>query len=190
MVRHVLRGALALVVSSILSATLSGALAEPRLTAVPEPIEAPALSVPDLAGMLHRIEDYRGRTLVVSFWATWCAPCQVEMPSLARLARQVPADELVVLAVNLGDKRERIDEFLGKVDTEGLQILSDADNALADPWHVVGLPVTYVVAPDGRLSLVALGAREWDEAAMVERLREVADASPADTAHSGGDAAD
>lgn len=174
MVRNFLRAGVALVVSSILSATFSGALAEPRLTAVPEPIEAPALSVPDLAGTLHRIEDFRGRTLVVSFWATWCAPCQVEMPSLARLARQVPADELVVLAVNLGDKRERIDEFLGKVDTEGLNILSDADNALADPWHIVGLPVTYVVAPDGRLSLVALGAREWDEAAMLERLRQVA----------------
>lgn len=163
----------------ILAAASVAAQAEPRLTPVPEPIEAPALDVPELDGTLHRTEAYRGRTLIVSFWATWCAPCIVEMPSLARLARQVPEDEIAVLAVNLGDRGERIDEFLARVDTDGLTILHDAENTLAEPWHIVGLPVTYVVAPDGRLSLVALGAREWDEEAMIARLREVGRADPA-----------
>ena len=181
-----MRAALALVFAALLGAAAEAS--EPRLTPVPEPLAAPALDVADLDGMMHRIEDYRGRTLIVSFWATWCAPCIVEMPSLARLARTVPSDELAVVAVNVGDRRERIDEFLGRIDVEGLTILHDTANALAEPWHIVGLPVTYVVAPDGQLSLVALGAREWDDAAMIDRLRAVAggEADPALTEQAAG----
>lgn len=142
-----------------------------RLTPVPAPIPAPELAVTDLAGRVHTMADYRGRLAVVSFWASWCAPCRVEMPALGRLAAAIGDDEVAVLAVNLGDTAQAIERFLSIVETGEVTILSDPSGALAEPWHVVGLPVTYVVGPDGTVLLVALGAREWDDPQIVSQIR-------------------
>ncbi|WP_420336654.1 TlpA family protein disulfide reductase [Roseibium sp.] len=141
-------------------------LAEPPIA-----IRAPELNVPDLQGALHRVEDYRGKITVVSFWATWCPPCRKEMPALARLSRELDAERFAVLAVNVGDKEDKIRSFLEKIDHAGLPILMDTGSELPSKWYIHGLPVTYVLDADGQVVYGALGERVWDSPDMVSGLK-------------------
>ena len=76
----------------------------------------PPLELADLDGRVHRLADYRGKVVLMNFWATWCEPCRDEMPSLQRLqANALPASRSSVLAVNVGEPEARIAEFLQKL---------------------------------------------------------------------------
>ena len=141
-------------------------LARPPLS-----IEAPELNIPDLDGVTHRLEDYRGKIVLVSFWATWCPPCRKEMPALARLNRELDTDRFAVLAVNLGDKDARIMSFLEEIDHGGLPILLDRTSELASKWFIRGLPVAYVLDGQGQVIYGAIGERAWDAPQMISGLR-------------------
>ncbi|EAV41271.1 thioredoxin family protein [Stappia aggregata IAM 12614] len=141
-------------------------LAEPPMV-----IDAPELDIPDLSGNIHKIEDYRGKIVVISFWATWCPPCRKEMPTLARLNRQLGLDRFAVLAVNVGDREDRVRDFLEKIDHDALPILLDQDTKLVSKWFIRGLPVTYLLDPKGRVIYGAIGERVWDSPAMISGLK-------------------
>jgi len=137
----------------------------------PVAIDAPELNVPDLSGTIHRIEDYRGRTVIVSFWATWCPPCRKEMPTLARLGRELDSERFAVLAVNVGDAEDRVRKFLAQVDLGDLPVLLDRKSELASKWFIRGLPVTYLLDDAGKVIYGAIGERVWDSPAMVTGLK-------------------
>ena len=95
-----------------LTVALSSSAAAPssaKFTAL-SPVPAPAIELKDTSGRLHRLSDYKGKVVVVNFWATWCEPCREEMPSLQRLKERIDQDKrrtagLVILAVNYNEKR-------------------------------------------------------------------------------------
>ena len=140
------------------------------LVTVPEPIDAPPLALPGLDGSAHDLAAYRGRPVLVSFWAVWCAPCRVEMPALARLRKTMATAGGEVLAVDLGDSEARIHAFLERVDAPGLPILLDRQQVTAAPWHIAGLPAAYAIDRGGRIRLAALGAQAWDQPDIAHRL--------------------
>lgn len=137
----------------------------------PISIDAPELGVSDLSGTVHRIADYRGRTVIVSFWATWCPPCRKEMPALARLSRELHHDQFAVLAVNVGDAEEKVRRFMEQIDHQGLPVLLDRKSELASKWFIRGLPVTYVLDGAGKVIYGAIGERVWDAPAMISGLK-------------------
>ena len=73
---------------------------------------APPLALQDLEGRPHRLEDYRGKVVLVNFWATWCEPCREEMPSMNKLRASLAGRPFAVLAVNLGESEARIRRFM------------------------------------------------------------------------------
>ncbi len=129
---------------------------------------APPLILPDVDGKLVDLASFRGRLVLVNFWATWCPPCRREFPSLGRLQKLFRPEELVVLAVNVGEDAETIFSFAGAGE---VTILLDRDSAAMRRWKVAGLPSTFVVDRQGRLALRAVGGREFDDAAIVRQLR-------------------
>jgi thiol-disulfide isomerase/thioredoxin len=120
----------------------------------------PPLSLKDLDGRLHDLATYRGKTVVLNFWATWCEPCRDEMPSLQRLARRFADRGLVVLTVDVAEKPERVRRFLDQAQIT-LPVLLDPDSSTAHAWHAVGYPASYVVAPDGSVRYQYVGALDW-----------------------------
>jgi len=168
--RSFLGGSALLAVSA--GRTLAGEAELHRLGLAKPPfaIAAPVLNIPDLAGATHGIEDYRGKTVVVSFWATWCPPCRKELPTLARLSRELQTERFAVLAVNVGDSQNKIQTFLDKIDHEGLPVLMDRNGDLPSKWYLRGLPVTYVVDGSGEVILAAIGERVWDSPEMIAAL--------------------
>lgn len=145
--------------------------AEPLpLIPLPGHVAAPDFALPDLNNRTHRLADYRGRPLLVSFWAVWCPSCRKEMPELAAL-RQTISDGVTVLTIDVGDSDDRISEFLDMNLVSGLTVLRDSDKSVATAWHVLGLPCAYGVSATGQLRLGALGARDWTAPAIENQLR-------------------
>lgn len=132
---------------------------------------SPAFRLATLDGGSATLGDYSGKLVVVNFWATWCTPCEVEMPTLESLWQKLRGRGLVVLGVNLdrGAPRSLIEPYVrGK--KLSFPILLDPDMATAQAWRVTGLPATFLVRPSGEVTGVAYGLREWDSKEMLALL--------------------
>jgi thiol-disulfide isomerase/thioredoxin len=123
----------------------------------------PALELSTLEGKAQRLEDYRGRVLLVNFWATWCAPCLEEMPSIERLRRSLDARRFAVLAVNVGEGPRVAGDFARKMDL-GFNFLLDRDMKVSKAWGARVLPATFIVGPDGVVHYSYYGAIDWSRA--------------------------
>jgi thiol-disulfide isomerase/thioredoxin len=134
----------------------------------------PALRLPDLEGREHALEDYRGKVVLINFWATWCEPCKHEMPSIERLRRSLPERPFAVLAVNLAEPESRVQRFLREVPV-GFTVLMDRDTATAKAWKARMLPATYIVGPDGRIRYSYFGELDWSRESV---RRQIADLLP------------
>ena len=126
----------------------------------------PPLALHDLDGKQHRLQDYRGKVVLVNFWATWCEPCREEMPSMNRLRALLAGQPFAVLAVNLAEPESRIRRFMEQVPLD-FAVLLDRDTKVAKTWQARILPASFVVGPDGRVRYAALGEIDW----MQERVR-------------------
>jgi peroxiredoxin len=122
----------------------------------------PPLALQDLEGRVHRLEDYRGKVVLINFWATWCEPCREEMPSIGRLKASLAGRPFEVLAVNLAEPETRIRAFIEKVPMS-FPVLLDRDMAVAKAWGARVLPATYLVGPDGRIRYSYRGELDWSQ---------------------------
>ena len=120
----------------------------------------PALELADPDGKLHRLADYRGKTVLVNFWATWCAPCRAEMPSMERLRREMQGRPFVILAVNVGEGPRLAREFAQQLSLE-FPILLDRETRVTRAWRARLLPASYIVGPDGTIRYSVLGEVDW-----------------------------
>lgn len=144
-----------------------------QLDTLDEPIAAPELVRPDLAGEEHRLEDYRGEVVLVNFWASWCPPCVHEMPSMQLLEDELRDEGFRILAVNLGEDEETIRDFIeNEVQTE-FTILLDPDQESLNDWRAMAYPTSYVIDREGRLRYYLFGAIEWMEPGVIEQIRDL-----------------
>jgi len=128
----------------------------------------PPLALRDLDGKEHKLADYRGKVVVLNFWATWCDPCREEMPAMQRLQDKL-AGKLVILAVDYGEGPPRISDFLKKVPVK-FTVLLDRDTSAATAWKVKVLPTTLVIDPEQKVRFVAVGDVGWDTPAVESEI--------------------
>ncbi len=130
---------------------------------LPEPLPGPATPVKDLSGKDVTFSDFHGELVLLNFWATWCAPCVAEMPSLERLQIHFEGQPFRVLAVSLDRQgTQKVLPFLKRLGLERLQILLDPRGHLSREVVVSGLPTTYLINQDGQILGGLLGPAEWD----------------------------
>jgi thiol-disulfide isomerase/thioredoxin len=131
------------------------------------PREVPRVAFTDEAGHEVGLEAFRGKAILVNFWATWCEPCKREMPSLLRLQKRLGGPHFAVLAVS-GDREGQaaVAPYVAENRLEGLTFLYDPMLEAARRLGVKGLPTTLLIGRDGRELGRAEGALEWDEEAV------------------------
>lgn len=98
------------------------------------------------SGRTEKLSDLRGKTVVITFWATWCEPCRAEMPAMQRVARQTDA---VFLAVDLLEDGAKVRNFMDSLALDRLAPLLDLDGAVTRRYAVLELPQTFFVDPQG-----------------------------------------
>ena len=139
----------------------------------------PGFTLQSLDGKTVTLNDYEGKLVVVNFWATWCTPCELEMPTLENLWVRHRDRGLVVVGVTVdrGGPRAIIEPYVrGKKLT--FPILLDPDMSTARAWRVTGIPATFLVRPTGEVAGVAHGPREWDSREMVALLETLLPSAP------------
>ncbi len=114
---------------------------------------APDFTAPTLNGHLQ-LTKLRGQPAIVNFWATWCAPCRVEMPELQAFHEAHPA--VSVLAVNLGESRDLVVDWVAQLKLN-FDIVLDADGSIAGEYRLRGQPSTYVISPGGVITSIFYG---------------------------------
>ncbi len=122
----------------------------------------PYFTFTTIRNMEHKITEYEGKTVLLNFWASWCAPCLVEFPKLLDLAKQNPED-IVIIALSVDKTKSNINRFLEKLDEapslDNVIIGWDPRQEIAyDLFQTIRYPETYVIGPDQTLRLKVVGA--------------------------------
>jgi peroxiredoxin len=134
---------------------------------------APEFSLFDRSHQKKSLIDYRGKVVLLNFWATWCVPCVEEMGSLEQLSRQFKGKNFEVIAISLDEGGwSAIDRFLSKIPVS-FTILLDADFKVADQYGTYRVPETYLINSKGQIVDKILGAHNWIERAMVEKIEKL-----------------
>jgi len=153
-------------------AMAAGGVGDQGLEALPERQIAPEFDLVGHDDVRIRLSDYRGKPLIVNFWATWCPPCRAEMPSMQRAWEQVREEGIALIAINVGESAGEIERFIEQVQVD-FPLPMDTNSQVVQAWPVRGLPTTFVVDPEGRLAYKAAGEREWDDPALLDLVRDL-----------------
>jgi peroxiredoxin len=137
---------------------------------VPPRVEKPApnFSLKDLDGKTIRLDDFRGKPVLLNFWATWCKACKDELPSMQRLYKSLEKEGVEVIAVSI-DRRnfDRVQSFVDEYQLT-FPVLLDPDQKARKDYFILGLPTSYLIDADGKLKGYISGARAWDSPASKE----------------------
>lgn len=158
----------------LLAATLLAVRVEAAVEIVPEEAREPLPDIEflDLEDKPTRLSDFRGQVLVLNLWATWCAPCREEMPSLDRLQQAFAAEPLRVVALSVDRAGpERVRQFLDEIGLRHLSVYRDPTMRSTRALRIPGLPATILIDRQGREVGRHLGIAEWDSEAVKAAIR-------------------
>ena len=151
---------------------MAQALAGPELVPFEGMIAEPGFTLPDLQDMPHALKDYRGRVVLVNFWATWCAPCIYEMPELEKLRERLRDRPFEILAVNVGEQQFRVWKFVRLVGLD-LPVLLDTRKEIYTKWNLEVLPTSFLLDRNGRIRYRVQAAPQWDSDDTIAAIREL-----------------
>jgi peroxiredoxin len=151
----------------LVSTSLS--VADSQLTPIVRQPPAVDFQLPDLQGKLFNLQDYRGKPVIINFWATWCPPCRAELPSMNRAWAKVKND-IAMIAINVGEDEATINRFLQDYPID-FQVLLDKDTSILQHWPISGLPTSFVLSPQGNIYYQAIGEREWDNEELLQKVK-------------------
>jgi peroxiredoxin len=123
-------------------------------------------------GRATRLAELRGKVVVLNFWATWCAPCVEEMPSLNRLHQHIAPLGAMVLGISVDDDQAAFEQFL-RENQITFPNHRDPGGNLAAEYGTVMFPETYIIGKDGRITRKIIGPQNWDQPEWVAYVREL-----------------
>jgi len=122
---------------------------------------APDFTLKDLEGHPHHLSDFRGKIVFLNVWATWCAPCRMEMPSMEQLHRRLKGRDFVMLAVSEDeDGSTSVRPFVDEMHLT-FPVLIDSDGIVPPRYGVTGYPETFVIDRGGRVVQHTIGPEDW-----------------------------
>ena len=117
---------------------------------------SPEFTLKDGNGVEHSLSDYQGKGVIINFWATYCPPCEKEMPNLEKAYKQNKHQGIEILAINVAEPTRVVNQFAS---TKNLSfpILLDRDGVVTEQYQVQNLPITFVVDDDGKIVKIVYG---------------------------------
>ena len=134
--------------------------------------KAPEFEVRDLSGKSVSLSSFKGKPILLNFWATWCPYCREERPYLNSLHKEYKDKGLVIIAVSVDKSEETVRKFLKKMPLDFI-ILHDNDNAASQPYGVYSLPTSFTVDRNGIIKGKFLGVRNWTDSNSKKAIEEI-----------------
>jgi thiol-disulfide isomerase/thioredoxin len=131
-------------------------------TAWPAKVDTPKIEALDLKGKAWTTAELSGKVVVLNFWATWCAPCKDELPTLQSL-HDISDAQTVVLTINVREPAARAARYMQSTGMT-FPVISDAKGELAKRWGVTVYPTTILIAPNGQARWRVVGDVDWSGA--------------------------
>jgi peroxiredoxin len=131
---------------------------------------APGFKLNNIRGGTTQLSDFKGKIVLVNFWATWCAACMEEMASMQKLYDDLKKHDVEIVAISIDRWNEdRIIEYADK-NKLNFHILRDPDQKVRKQYYIMGLPTSYLIDADGKIRGYVSGARTWDSLASQNAL--------------------
>ena len=160
-----------------------------NFTLYDQPRPVPEIAIVGRDGQTYSLADFRGKVLLVNFWATWCGPCRREMPALDRLQSTLGGDDFMVVSISVDrEGMEPAKDFLEEMSVRNLDLYLDQPSKAARSMGVYGMPTTYLIGREGREIGRLIGAAEWDSDDAIRLLRHVIGLGPREGAGAGAEA--
>ena len=162
---------LILALSSLLSCSLSG----PKENSVGPAVEgqaAPDFLFKDQSGKRLSLSDFRGKVVLLNFWATWCPPCRDEMPSMQSLQRQMDKNQFIILALSVDDSWDQVNRFINQSGFE-LPVYADFDKKISSLYGTYKFPETYILDKRGVVAFKVIGPTDWASPDMLAFLHKL-----------------
>ena len=122
-----------------------------------------AINIPD---------DYRGKALLINFWATWCPHCVEEIPSMNRALNYLDPERFAMISISYKDSKAILDEFVKKVKVD-FPILLDSDGKVSEQWNIFAFPSSFLIDANGQIHYSINAGSIWDSPEMIDYLTEV-----------------
>ena len=129
-------------------------------------------SLPDLKGNTQSLSDYKGKVVLVNFWASWCPPCIYEMPELTGLKKQLTDQPFEILALNVGEKKYKVRKF-AKLINFHLPVLLDTSKETFDDWDIKTLPTSFLIDAEGKIRYRVRGNPGWEEDDTIKIIKQL-----------------
>jgi len=161
--------------TALLSILSINSLNAAELKKVESELKTPALKLENLDGKSFDLKDEVGKVVLVQFWATYCTPCRVEMPSMNKLIKKLEADKVPfkIIAVNMGETKAEVQKFVDAVKPE-FTILMDSKGENVQAWSVFAAPSNFVIDTKGKIRYTLYGGVEWDSEEITKAIKDLA----------------
>lgn len=132
----------------------------------------PDFSLYNLEGKLIKITDYKGKIILLNFWATWCPNCRQESPFLEKLYDQFKTKEFIIFRINTKESKETINKYLEKHPSR-IPILLDGNNKVGNLMGVWAHPTSFLIDYQGRIRYRAMGMVDWSSLQVITSIEKM-----------------
>ncbi|MBI5970910.1 MAG: TlpA family protein disulfide reductase [Deltaproteobacteria bacterium] len=135
--------------------------------------EAVGFTLPDLNGRPVSLKDYRGKVVFLNIWATWCATCEEEMPSMEALSKGLKGQPFEIIAVSIDSEGgETVKKFIGRLGLT-FTVLHDRSGKIKDVYKTTGVPETFIIDQNGIIAEKVMGPRDWTNKVYLNTIMEL-----------------
>jgi len=145
------------------------ALRDANIQVLGQRIDPRDFTLPLLGGGNAALSSYKGKVVILNFWATWCPPCRVEMPSMETLYQRFNAQGLEILAVDIGESASAIQQFIRSAGYT-FPVLLDSANRVSSIYGIEAIPTTYIIDREGKIIGRVIGSIIWDNQRVIAAI--------------------
>jgi thiol-disulfide isomerase/thioredoxin len=127
-----------------------------------------------LEGDEIKVSDYKGKVVIVSFWASWCGPCKKELPVLAGIQKSATPEKLQVISINIDEDRQLFKKLVGVLSTTQMKLVHDGKKKTGRKYGVEGIPHMVIIDEQGKVAAVHIGYGESQLPALINEINEIA----------------
>ena len=132
--------------------------------------EVHEFELPDLDGKMVKLSDFRGKVVFLNFWATWCKPCEDEMPSMQALYKKLPTDKFEIVAVSVDNEPSDVVEAFVQKYGLSFTILHDKRGKVKERYMTTGVPESFIVDQNGFVAEKVTGPRDWNNEINIQTI--------------------